>query len=98
VRYGYELASPSEPGPSIDPDGSGIISEIPVVYYPKFAFAPAFEPELATALDTWFRYHLPATRGGMYVFELTVYSTLMPELIQPTLTLRRVAFPLVAGS
>jgi hypothetical protein len=49
------------------------------------------------ALDTWFQHHHPATRGGMYLFELTIYSTLLPDLIQPTLTLRRVAFPLAEG-
>ena len=94
ARYGYELATPLVAPASAGIVPGAIVSEIPVTFFPKFPYAASFQADLVAALDTWFQHHHPETRGGMYLFELTVYSTLMPDLIQPTLTLRRVAFPL----
>jgi LysM repeat protein len=96
ARYGYELASPLLAPTPAEVATGGIVSEIPVTYFPKFLYASAFDAELVDALDTWYKHHLPATRGGMYLFDLTLYSALMPDLIQPILRLRRIAFPLVS--
>jgi LysM repeat protein len=94
VRYGYELAAP-ELGPSLGALAPGsIISEIPVLYYPQFLFSTAFETGMAAAIRRWFNYHHPAEQGGVYLFDITVYSQLAVALTQPVLELKRVAFPL----
>jgi LysM repeat protein len=94
VRYGYELATPLLSAAPADITPGAIVSEIPVTYFPKFLYKSSFETDLVQALDIWFKHHNPASSGGMYLFDLTLYSTLMPDLIQPILRLRRVAFPL----
>jgi hypothetical protein len=94
VRYGYTLAVPSEASSNTVLTDQAITSELPVLYWPKRLYDANYQTTLLTSIDTWFSHHSPSQNNAAYIFEVTVYSNLNPNLAQPVLVLDRVAFPI----
>ena len=94
VRYGYTLAVPIDTPAGSAPSGDAVISELPVLYWPKRQYDDDYQATLLAAIDAWFSTHDPARTNGAYIFEITVYSNLNPDTTQPVLVLQRVAFPI----
>lgn len=91
VEYGYALVTP-------DGGGTPIISRLPVLFRPTFAFvssgADATVTTLVAAINTWAgKQTLPET-GALYVFNVSLFSTLDTALRRPLLTVSNMQWPL----
>jgi hypothetical protein len=78
IAYGYELA----PGGD-DP----IVTRLPVKLRPKADYDPMTVTEVVDAVVAWRGVHRPATAGGEWIFELSLYSSLDGSLHRPLLQL-----------
>lgn len=90
-RYGYSIAGDT---PLLQDD---LVASLPLLHSPEQAFNLAWDwdpnqPEsfvnrLANALDSWFKEHQPATAGGRYKIDLSVFAGLNQSNL-PVLRLR----------
>jgi hypothetical protein len=90
-RYGYSIAGDT---PLLQDD---LVASLPLLHSPEQAFNLAWDWDpnrtesyvnrLANALDSWFQEHQPATAGGRYQIDLSVFAALNQSNL-PVLRLR----------
>ena len=90
-RYGYSIAGDT---PLLQDD---LVASLPLLHSPEQAFnlawdwdpnlTESFVNRLANALDSWFQEHQPATAGGRYQIDLSVFAGLNQSNL-PVLRLR----------
>jgi hypothetical protein len=86
IRYGYTLV-PSEPP---------IETLLPVKLHPRFLYDPATTvASIIAAVEDWAGQVQPVTAGGLWGFDISLYSSTDPALDRPLLELKRVVSPLV---
>jgi hypothetical protein len=86
IRYGYTLVHSDPP----------IETLLPVHLHPRFTYDPATTvTSIIGAVEDWEGKVLPVTRGGLWGFGISFYSSTDPALDRPLLELKRVVSPLV---
>jgi hypothetical protein len=86
IRYGYTLV-PADPP---------IETLLPVKLHPRFVYDPTTTVTgLIDAVEDWEKTVLPVTKGGLWGFGISFYSSTDPALDRPLLELKRVVSPLV---
>jgi hypothetical protein len=85
ARYGFELV----PG--------AIVTALPVFYRPRFGYTGVQGAEVASRVQTWQRINHPATAGGEWIFDVTLFAALEPQRQAPLFELKN-AFSLLQNT
>jgi len=90
VEYGYELVTPTG-------SGAPIRSLLPMIFSPLFPFVSGTGPTatvttLVQAIDDWAQGKTLPSKGSLYVFAVSLFSSLDPALLRPLLTLSNLEF------
>lgn len=80
ARYGYELV----PGVG---GAEPIVSFLPILFRPRFVPPETFAAQLAEALRAWEQSRNPSRQGGLYLFDVGVFSSLDAAIPWPLLEL-----------
>jgi LysM repeat protein len=89
-NYGYRLAPPE--GPLLPTD---LVSLIPVFYRPTFPYADDVPVDTAAAVTGWFDSYSPAPGNVAFLsFDLQLFSTLLPDQVQPLVRFGRLDYQL----
>ncbi|MGJ4953559.1 hypothetical protein [Bradyrhizobium sp. HKCCYLS20291] len=91
VSYGYEIV------PQTD-QSEGLVSYLPVGLFSSQTVSSGTSATIANMLAEWARAKKPATRGGEWIFSLTVYSQIEKSCRRPLLSIDRLVYrPTEAG-
>jgi hypothetical protein len=85
ISYGFEMLSPTG-------HGQGITTRLPVAFYPAHRFDANTSDFLASAAANWLAEVKPETRGGEWIFALTVDSHIDPAAQRVLLALDDLIF------
>ncbi len=89
ILYGCEVVPPQI-------GNAGLTTYLPVGLYPNEQLGAGTAPATANALTAWQTANQPATRGGEWVFSITLYSQIDSGLSRPLLVLNRLVYRLMA--
>jgi LysM repeat protein len=95
LRYGFQLAAPAgnDTGPVSDDE---IVPLIPVFFRPLFTYAATTPSEVQNAVDTWLAENpLAPNQTALFSLDLTMFSTLTSDRIQPLLELKRLDYTIM---
>ncbi|NPC49621.1 LysM peptidoglycan-binding domain-containing protein [Corallococcus sp. AB032C] len=103
--YGYQLAEPTvgtstalraqsntRAGRLLAETDTWLVSLLPVFLRPNAPFTSTYVKELVEAIAEWRKNNPASEQGGMFVFEVSVFSALDPEAQQPLLQLTRLVY------
>ncbi|AKQ68350.1 diguanylate cyclase/phosphodiesterase (GGDEF & EAL domains) with PAS/PAC sensor(s) [Myxococcus hansupus] len=103
--YGFQLAqpatntsaqlrvqAPARAGKRLAEADQWLVSQLPVFLRPNTVFTPSYVQELVAAIASWRANNPASEQGGMFVFEVSVFSALDLTTPQPLLQLTRLVY------
>ena len=94
VSFGYELIEAARP-PAFAPPverPEPIISLLAVLYSPRTPFSAGFVTQLDAAIQGWESAQTLPSAGGLYVFDVSVFSALDNTMVRPLLDIERLGY------
>ncbi|MBI3653172.1 MAG: LysM peptidoglycan-binding domain-containing protein [Acidobacteria bacterium] len=95
-QYGYQVVSSSSgANPCGNPNDplTSLVSRLPVLFVPKYPYAlnnADLVNQIVTYIVAWSQQ--ASSAGGLYIFEVSLFSTLDPQLTQPLLELKNLVY------
>jgi LysM repeat protein len=95
-QYGYQLvSSASGTNPCGNPNEklTSLISRLPVLFIPKYSYnlnSPDLVNQIVAYIVQWSQQ--ASTVGGLYIFEVSLFSSLDPQLTQPLLEMKNLVY------
>jgi LysM repeat protein len=93
-QYGYQLVSSSS-GSNLPGSLASLISRLPVLFIPKYAFSVGDTNLVTQVVDyitEWKQTSQASDDGGFFIFQVGLFSTLDEQLTQPLLEIENLVF------